>query len=104
METYGYAGKMLYVDLTTRSIREEELDLDLARKFIGDFGIGAKLAYDLIKPGTPPLSPENVMILGAGPLLGTSVPGTSRCHLWTRLPQTGTTGVCGGAMKLGGRH
>ena len=47
--------KMLYVDLTMRDIREEDLDPNMASRYIGPFGIGAKLAYDLIKPSIDPL-------------------------------------------------
>lgn len=103
MEYYGYMGKLLYVDLTNRDIREEELDHQLVRKFIGDFGIGAKLAYDLIRPGMDPLSPENPIIIGAGPLCGTSIPGASRCHVWSKWPATNTIGPGGGPMGFGDR-
>lgn len=98
MELGGYMGKMLYVDLTTREIREESLDFNMARKYIGDFGFGARLAYDLMKPGVDPLSPENYIIIGAGPLVGTSCPATSRCHAWTKYPITNTIGPGSGSM------
>ncbi len=47
---FGYAGNILYVDLSTRRIRKEPLNLDWARKFIGGSGIGMRLLYDLLKP------------------------------------------------------
>jgi len=87
---------MLYVDLTSRKIREEELDLSLARKFIGDWGIGARLAYDLIKPGVDPLGPENVIIIGAGALAGTMTPSATRVTATTKFPLNGAVGVAGG--------
>jgi len=100
MQYYGYMGKILYVDLTSGNIREEDLDLDLARKYIGDFGIGARLIYDLIKPGIDPLGPENPIVIGAGPLCGTSYPGTSRCTVWTKYPLTNTIGHGNGGQDF----
>ncbi|WP_258361143.1 aldehyde ferredoxin oxidoreductase family protein [Moorella sulfitireducens (nom. illeg.)] len=66
----GYVGKLLFVDLTTSSIREEELSFDLAKNFIGGYGIGAKFLFDMMKPGVDPLGPENVIGFVTGPLTG----------------------------------
>lgn len=103
MQYYGYMGKILYVDLTSGDIREEELDLSLAQKWIGDFGLSARLAYDLIKPGIDPLSPENPIIIGAGPFPGTPILGASRCTVWTKYPATNTIGPGSGPMGFSSR-
>lgn len=103
MQLGGYMGKMLYVDLTTGDIREEDLDPNIARRYIGGFGIGGRLAYDLIKPGIDALSPENYIIIGAGPLVGTSCPSASRDTAWTKFPMTNTIGPAGGSMGFGGQ-
>jgi aldehyde:ferredoxin oxidoreductase len=71
MDFFGYAGGVLYVDLTRGEIRKEALDPALIEKFLGGWGINYKLMWDLLKPGTDPLSPENPIVLGAGPLVGT---------------------------------
>lgn len=91
------------MDLTTRTVKEEGLDPLFARQWIGDWGVGAKLAYDLLKPGIEPLSPENVIIIGAGPLAGTSIPGSGRTHVWSKWPVTNTIGPGGGPMGFGAR-
>ncbi len=96
MTTGGFAGKVLYVDLTRGDIRQEPLDSALAQKFIGGLGLTVKLAYDQISPGSDPLSPDNPIVLGAGPLVGTSLPATSRVYAVTKLPSSGTIGWCGG--------
>jgi aldehyde:ferredoxin oxidoreductase len=101
MHSGGYMGKMLYVDLTTGNIREEDLDQNIARRYIGVFGISARLAYDLIKPGIDPLSPENFIIIGAGPLVGTSCPSASKCDAWTKYPLTNTIGPGSGGVGFG---
>lgn len=83
-EGNGYAGNMLYIDLTTRRIRRESFNLDMAKKFIGGPGIGLNVLHDLLKPNTDPHSPENVMVFGTGPLLGTTVPASSKCYFVTK--------------------
>ena len=92
----GFAGTVLYVDLTHGEIRKEPLDFSLAEKFVGGLGLTVKLAYDRIKPGRDALSPENPIVLGAGPLVGTSLPSTSRVYAVTKLPASATVGWCGG--------
>ena len=37
----GYMGKILFVDLSTGEIREEELDHRMCLDFLGGYGIGA---------------------------------------------------------------
>ena len=58
-------GRILYVNLSDGSSKVEPIDTTLSRDFIGGYGINNKLAYDLIPPGTAPLSPENLIIIGA---------------------------------------
>ena len=65
---YGYSGRVLEVNLTTGRIEFKDLNSRLVREFIGSAGINARLAYDLIKPGIDPLSPDNVILIGRGPL------------------------------------
>ncbi len=84
MEYKGYAGRILYVDLTTQSVRKEPLDLDLGKKFLGGCGMNLRLACDLITPGTDPLSPDNPIIIGAGTLVG-HTPGAAKISCTTKL-------------------
>ena len=50
--------KVTFVDLTNNSIVEENLSEELARNFIGGYGIGAKILYDMMPPGADPLVPR----------------------------------------------
>jgi aldehyde:ferredoxin oxidoreductase len=86
MENYGYAGKILFVDLSNRSIKGEPLDAGIAEKFVGGPGLGHKLLYDSLKPDTDPLSPGNPIVVGIGPLGGTLVPGSGKCALTMKYP------------------
>ena len=92
----GFAGKILYVDLTRREVRTESLDPSLAEDYIGGLGLTIKIAYDMIIPGTDPLSPNNPVVIGAGPFVGTNLPATSRVFVVTKLPTSKTVGWCGG--------
>ena len=67
----GYNGKILNVDLTTRTITEETLGEEDARLFIGTYGLGARLLYSRMKAGVDPLSPEAIFGFVTGPLTGT---------------------------------
>jgi aldehyde:ferredoxin oxidoreductase len=96
MELYGYAGKILYVDLTNNKIREESLDPELVSQFIGGWGINAKLYCDCVPPRIDPLSPENALIFGSGPFVGTMIPGSSRTYITHKHPLSGTIGAATG--------
>lgn len=95
----GYTGKILRVNLTEQSWREEELAPETAAAYIGGAGLGVKLLYDALKPGVDPLGPENVLIFATGPLTGTPAPCASRMAVTTRSPLTGAVG-----MALSGGH
>jgi aldehyde:ferredoxin oxidoreductase len=64
MKIGGYAGQILHVDLTKEEVKKEPLDLDMARKFLGGFGLNCKLAWDLLDHEVDPYSPEKVLCLG----------------------------------------
>ena len=89
MQIKGYAGHILYVDLSDGTIRSEPLDPDFAKAYIGGWGFTLKLANDLIPPDADAFSPENAIILGAGLLTGTTVPGSSEIALTTKCPLNG---------------
>lgn len=89
----GYAGTILSVDLSSHTVEKIPLDTDLARDYIGGHGINAKLLYDLVKPGIDPLSPENVLIFGTGPLVGTMAPVAARATAMAKSPLSGLIGI-----------
>ncbi|OYD16832.1 hypothetical protein CH333_02510 [candidate division WOR-3 bacterium JGI_Cruoil_03_44_89] len=94
----GYMGKILEVDLTSGKTEATPIDPKLARKFIGAKGYGAKILMDRVAPGTPPLSPDNLLIVMTGPLTGTLAPSSGRFSVITKSPETGifTDGHVGG--------
>jgi aldehyde:ferredoxin oxidoreductase len=86
----GYQGKILRVDLTNEKIAIEPLNKEWAKQFIGGKGLGARYLFEELKPGTDPLSPDNILSIWTGPLVGTMTPLTGRYVLVTKSPLTGT--------------
>ncbi len=85
----GYAGKLLFVDLTKGTCEERSLSEELARDFVGGYGIGARLLYDTMKPGDDPLGPENVLGFVTGPLNATGALFGGRYTVVCKSPVTG---------------
>ena len=85
---YGWAGNIIYVDLSENKIRKKPLSKELRTRFIGGRGVNLALLWQLTKPGVEPLSPDNVLIFGTGPLTGTTVPVTGRMTVTSKSPMT----------------
>jgi len=85
----GYAGKLLLVNLTNKTLEEQALSEELARNFVGGYGIGARLLYDMMKPGSHPLGPDNVLGFVSGPLNGTGALFGGRYTVVCKSPVTG---------------
>jgi aldehyde:ferredoxin oxidoreductase len=86
---FGYAGRVLFVDLSKREVERRELTLECARAFLGGKGLGASFLYDLVPPRVNPFSPDNVLIIAAGPFVGTVIPCGCRFVAVTKSPLTG---------------
>jgi len=86
---YGYAGKILHVDLATGRTRTEPLNEDYAKKYIGGIGLGMRLWLDNSKAGVDPFSPENPLVLATGPTSGTIWPTGGNGHAFVaKSPQS----------------
>jgi aldehyde:ferredoxin oxidoreductase len=88
---YGYAGKILKINLTTKEIAT--VDTAQYEEFAGGVGIGAALFWDLaVAPGGWDLQdafdPRNVIALMSGPLAATGVPGAGRTSVCGIAPET----------------
>ena len=89
---YGYAGKQLRVNLGTKTIKSEDIDMDVMRKYIGGAGYACRILYDMIDAKTNPLSPDNPLFVLTGPFTGTMVPTGSKTAFCAKSPQTGLWG------------
>jgi len=89
MKMAGYAGRILRVDLSKGLIEKEPLPKDLVEKFMGAEGISFQWAYDLIPPKVDPYAEKCPIIIGAGPIVGTPVPASSRVIVTFKHPNYG---------------
>ncbi|HDQ73666.1 MAG TPA: aldehyde:ferredoxin oxidoreductase [Chloroflexi bacterium] len=90
MDSYG--GHVLYVDLTAGTVQRHPTEPDLARAYLGGRGLNVKRLWDELPAHTDGLSPENLLLFGAGPLVGTLFPGGARFNVSAMSPQTGILG------------
>jgi aldehyde:ferredoxin oxidoreductase len=90
---FGYAGKILYVDLTTGKTRTEKLSQDTAKKYVGGVGLGLHLWLSNSRAHVDAFSPENPLVLALGPLSGTMFPTGGNGHAFiSKSPATGGVG------------
>ncbi len=104
----GYRGKLLRIDLTNHKVAQEDLDLNLAKKFLGGRGLGTYTLSQEIDPNVDPLSPDNKLIFATGPLTGSKAPASGRYMVITKSPLTGAVacsnsgGHWGAELKFAG--
>jgi aldehyde:ferredoxin oxidoreductase len=85
----GYTGRMLFVDLSTGSLRERELSEDLARNFLGGYGLGSRILYEMMPGGADPFGPDSILGLVTGPLTGSGAYFGSRYIVVSKSPVNG---------------
>ena len=81
-----WTGRILWIDLTNKTTREETLESAIYEQFIGGQGLGAYLLYQTLREGVDPLGPENVLLFMNGPLQGLPAPSVGRWSLITKSP------------------
>jgi len=102
------SAKILFVDLSSGDMKDELFGEDFLRKFIGGYGLAAKIIYDRQKAGVDALGPENMLGFLTGPLTGTPAIIGSRYVVVGKSPLTGTWGDAnsggyfGPALKFAG--
>jgi len=79
-KSYGYAGSILRVDLTTGR-HWTESTTKYAPKFLGGRGVNQRILLNELRPWVTPFEPANMLAFGAGTLTGTLVPGASRLNV-----------------------
>jgi aldehyde:ferredoxin oxidoreductase len=68
-EQFGYAGRVLRVDLSTGSVTPMST-APHAERFLGGRGIAEKIYWDEVPPEVGAFDPENRLIFALGPLAG----------------------------------
>ncbi len=101
-----FAAKLLRINLSHCSSREEEIPKQHCGRFISARGLGAQYLYDELAPNIDPLGPENKLIMSIGVLGGTGLQGFSKWAVSTKSPLTGTIfrSITGGNFGVWMKH
>lgn len=105
---YGYAGKILFVNLSKGSLEVKPFPEEWQRQYLGGRGLGIKILADAFESIGDPLHESNLLVFAAGPLTGTGIPLGGRYSVATKSPLTGTItsansgGVFGYKLKKAG--
>ncbi len=89
---YGWAGKILFVNLTKEKITASPLDRDEGVNFLGGRGLNIKRLFEMENPGINPFDPFNLICLAPGLFSGTPLGMSSRLHVTTLSCLTGILG------------
>ena len=89
---YGYGGHILRVDLTTGLIHREKTDPAYMLNVIGGRGLNSTRLYEELKRDCDPLTPENMLLIGVGPLTGTLLSASAFMTISGKSPMTGILG------------
>jgi aldehyde:ferredoxin oxidoreductase len=86
---YGWHGRILRVNLTAGTIREESFTEEVAWKYFGARGLAIKVLLEEMDPQVDPLSPEALLVMATGPLTSTPAPTGNRYLAIAKSPLTG---------------
>ncbi len=85
MSSFGYAGKVLTVDLSSGKIVAIPTR-DYADRFLGGRGMAAKAYWDRVPPDVDALDPQNILAIATGPLCGLPIISSSRWVVCAKTP------------------
>ncbi len=100
--------KIAHVDLSNRTVEVRTAPIKDFDLYLGGRGLNAKILYEGVPKGIDPLGPENLLIFGAGTLVGTPVPTAGQLTVTSKSPATGlyfksnTGGAWAKALKRAG--
>jgi aldehyde:ferredoxin oxidoreductase len=86
----GFHGKVLFVDLSSKTSHVEPVDPSVYRQFLGGYGLGAWLMWKHFPAGTDALAPQACFALCSGLLTGLHTPFSGRIQIVGKSPLTGT--------------
>jgi len=104
--SYGYLGKILWIDLSKKNAEEEILPDKIFRKFLSGSGMAAYLLYREIPAKVDALGAQNILGFVSGLLTGTGTLFTGRWMAVGKSPLTGMWGEanCGGTLSPALKH
>ncbi len=98
----GPFNKVLEVDLSSETYSIYIVDDQERAMYLGGKGLGLKLIYDRLEPGTDPLGKDNILAIMPGVLMGTGAICSGRFAAVTKSPLTGimVSSSCGGPFGM----
>ena len=84
----GYNGKILHVDLSSGTLREEQVPEVIYRRYLGGGALSLYYLLKYLRPGVDPLGPENILVFAASAVTGTPALGFSRFTVAAKSPLT----------------
>jgi len=88
----GFFQRILTIDLTNRTSREESVSEDITRDYLGGKGLATRLLLDKTPAKVDPFDPENAFIIATGPATDTPIYGSCRHGIFAKSPLTGFYG------------
>jgi len=85
----GFFNRILIIDVTGRTTREEPVGDDILKRYLGGKGLATHLLLEHNPPGVDPLSAESHLVVGLGPLTDSPVYGSCRYGIFGKSPLTG---------------
>ena len=94
-------NKVLRINLSKGEVKDEPLNMEWAKQYIGQRGLASKYLAEEIDPRCDALGPENKLIFVTGPLTGTPASTGARYSVVTKSPLTGTIACSNSGGYLG---
>lgn len=85
-------SRVLYLDLSSGKQEIEEYSSEFTRKYVGGYGLAAKLMWDKQKPNADALGPDNMLGMFCGTCSGSKALVASRYAVVGKSPLTGGWG------------
>jgi len=89
----GWTGKTLRVNLSSGKVSTEDT-IEKYKDYLGGTGIGYRVLWDEVPAGTGCFDEANKIVLGNGPLTGTSAPCAGRTSVTTIFPAVYSHRAC----------
>ena len=86
MKSYGWSGKILWVDLTARKISVVPTSDFEPEKYLGGIGLNTKIFWEMGCPQVNAFDPQSPLLISVGPVTGTAGP-FSRAEICGIAPQ-----------------
>lgn len=101
-EYYGYTGKVLQIDLSSRTISEYPWSNRDRIENLGGKIMAAQILRDHLTGNETAFSEDNWVVISTGPLTGTGAPGSARFDIAALSPQNDLPAFsnCGGAFGI----